>query len=139
MTGNPLSRRHFLRLGAGSVVVVGLGACSDGGSSAPTTTRAAAGTAPGTSAGTTTAGTFPTTTLGGAAGGGRGRGRLVVVQLNGGNDGLNTVVPLDGRYHDARPTIGLADTDLVALTGVTDVGLHPALAAAASRCGTPGG
>jgi uncharacterized protein (DUF1501 family) len=54
--------------------------------------------------------------------------RLVVVQLNGGNDGLNTVVPLDGRYHDARPTIGLTDDTLVALAGADGIGLHPALA-----------
>src|SRR6195256_4422920 len=31
---------------------------------------------------------------------------LVLVQLAGGNDGLNTVIPIaDGTYHDARPTL----------------------------------
>src|SRR5438105_4897553 len=31
---------------------------------------------------------------------------LVLVQLAGGNDGLNTVIPFqDGAYHDARPTL----------------------------------
>ena len=33
---------------------------------------------------------------------------LVVVQLNGGNDGLNTVIPYgDSLYYDNRPTIRL--------------------------------
>src|SRR5207302_1051412 len=33
---------------------------------------------------------------------------LVVLQLAGGNDGLNTVVPYnDGAYHSLRPTLGL--------------------------------
>jgi uncharacterized protein (DUF1501 family) len=52
---------------------------------------------------------------------------LVVVQLSGGNDALNTVIPHDGRYHDLRPTLGIPDDKLVALTNVTTVGLHPAL------------
>src|SRR5438046_9546662 len=31
---------------------------------------------------------------------------LVLVQLAGGNDGLNTLIPFqDGAYHDARPTL----------------------------------
>ena len=33
---------------------------------------------------------------------------LVVIQLTGGNDYLNTVIPYnDGRYHDNRPTVGI--------------------------------
>lgn len=52
---------------------------------------------------------------------------LVVVQEGGGNDGLNTVVPVTGRYHDLRPTLGLADDTLVALNGQTGYGLHPSL------------
>jgi uncharacterized protein (DUF1501 family) len=54
---------------------------------------------------------------------------LVVVQAGGGNDGLNTVVPITGRYHDLRPTLGLKDDTLVALKGQTGYGLHPSLAA----------
>ena len=39
---------------------------------------------------------------------------LVVVNLGGGNDGLNTLVPADnGAYHDARPTLGVAEDSLV--------------------------
>lgn len=52
---------------------------------------------------------------------------LVVVQLTGGNDGLNTVVPhrQDG-YARLRPTLGIERAKLHALD--TDHGLHPALA-----------
>jgi uncharacterized protein (DUF1501 family) len=33
---------------------------------------------------------------------------LVVIQLSGGNDYLNTVVPYgDGHYYDARPAVGI--------------------------------
>src|SRR5207302_11131603 len=52
---------------------------------------------------------------------------LVVVQLSGGNDALNTVIPIDGRYHDLRPTLGIADEKLVALKGESRVAFHPAL------------
>ena len=52
---------------------------------------------------------------------------LVVVQLGGGNDGLNTLVPLQGRYHDARRTIGLPDDGLVPFPGTEGYGLHPAM------------
>ena len=52
---------------------------------------------------------------------------LVVVQLSGGNDALNTVIPIDGRYHDLRPTLGLADDTLVALKGETSLAFHPGL------------
>src|SRR5581483_9542944 len=49
---------------------------------------------------------------------------LVVVQMSGGNDGLNMVVPygMDG-YHQARPNIGIADDAVLPLTDA--VGLHP--------------
>lgn len=51
---------------------------------------------------------------------------LVVVQLTGGNDGLNTVVPhRQDEYFRLRPTLGLKSTSLHALDG--DHGLHPSL------------
>jgi uncharacterized protein (DUF1501 family) len=51
---------------------------------------------------------------------------LVLVRLDGGNDGLNTVVPYaDDLYHRARPGIGVRDP--VKLD--ERVGLHPALGA----------
>ncbi|MBI2887265.1 MAG: DUF1501 domain-containing protein [Chloroflexi bacterium] len=52
---------------------------------------------------------------------------LVVVQMAGGNDGLNTLVPYgSGLYHDARPTIKITESDLLPLDG--HVGFHPSLA-----------
>jgi len=51
---------------------------------------------------------------------------LVVLEMVGGNDALNTLVPAVGTYHDARPEIGLPDGQLVTLAG-TEYGLHPAL------------
>jgi uncharacterized protein (DUF1501 family) len=54
---------------------------------------------------------------------------LVVIQMNGGNDGLNMVVPLD-RYNElnvARPSILLPAASVLALNGTTTTGLHPAM------------
>ncbi|MEM9884076.1 MAG: DUF1501 domain-containing protein [Planctomycetota bacterium] len=53
---------------------------------------------------------------------------LVVVQLSGGNDGLNTVVPfgLDA-YHEARPNLAVKAEEAIQLPGVDGYGLHPAL------------
>jgi uncharacterized protein (DUF1501 family) len=49
---------------------------------------------------------------------------LVVVQLTGGNDGLNTLVPYSQQaYYDSRPTLAVNKTDVLALNG--DVALHP--------------
>src|SRR5262249_41178070 len=51
---------------------------------------------------------------------------LVVVQLTGGNDGLNTVVPYtDENYRRLRPQLHLADAKLHKLDD--RVGLHPAM------------
>src|SRR5262249_46072712 len=52
---------------------------------------------------------------------------LVVLQLSGGNDALNTVVPHDGLYHDLRPPRRSGDARLLPLSGEPNVGLHPAL------------
>ncbi|WP_027460113.1 DUF1501 domain-containing protein [Deinococcus murrayi] len=56
-----------------------------------------------------------------------GNGRtLVVIQLTGGNDGLNTLVPYsNGAYYAARPTIAIPKKDVLPLTD--DLGMHPAL------------
>src|SRR5438105_10505102 len=52
---------------------------------------------------------------------------LVLVQLAGGNDGLNTVIPFqDATYHDARPTLR---QDQGVLTLNNQLGLHPNLKA----------
>ena len=51
---------------------------------------------------------------------------LVVLQLSGGNDVLNTVVPYgDGLYYDFRPTTGIAEDNVIPLDG--RFGLHPAM------------
>jgi len=55
---------------------------------------------------------------------------LVVVEMGGGNDGLNMVVPhSQGAYHDLRPTLGV--TKPIDLDG--EIGLHPALTTLARR------
>ncbi len=63
------------------------------------------------------------------------RRRLIVIDLSGGNDGLNTVVPRTGSrravYEQVRPSIQLAATSLLPLDrgGPDDgsLGLHPSL------------
>jgi len=60
--------------------------------------------------------------------------KLVVIQLVGGNDGFNTVVPYtDPRYHSLRPTLAFRDTELKTANGSSTIisnqyGLHPAMA-----------
>jgi len=55
---------------------------------------------------------------------------LVVIQLNGGNDGLNTVIPLDqyAALTAARNNILIPRSQVLQLTGVT--GLHPSMTGA---------
>jgi uncharacterized protein (DUF1501 family) len=51
---------------------------------------------------------------------------LVVVQLSGGNDGLNTVVPFrNDIYYRERPSLALAREKVLALND--EIGFHPAL------------
>jgi len=54
---------------------------------------------------------------------------LVIIQLNGGNDGLNTVIPLDNfsNYVNARSNIYIPEDKVLKLSGVTKAGLHPAM------------
>ena len=64
---------------------------------------------------------------------GDGRRILVVIQLTGGNDGLNTVIPYtDARYYALRPTLGFKAEELKDADGRStllngEFGLHPAL------------
>jgi uncharacterized protein (DUF1501 family) len=54
---------------------------------------------------------------------------LVLVQLNGGNDGLNTLVPVDtySSYQAARSNVAIPQNRILSLSGVTKTGLHPAM------------
>src|SRR5688572_28288645 len=107
-----LSRRRFLGLAGGAAV--------SGTALWATLLRDQVDGAPSTGTATTTSTLKSATDLGRI---------LVVVQLSGGNDGLNTLVPMvDGRYRDARPGLAVPEADVVALSGTTEFGLHPALA-----------
>ena len=114
-----ISRRRFLTgLGvAGTTAVAagyGLTVWRDGGSSS-------------------TSASAPTTTLATSPGlrlSSRDDRTLVVVELAGGNDGLNTVVPIaDPAYRALRPTLGVGNA--IALDDTA--GLAPELAALAAR------
>lgn len=51
---------------------------------------------------------------------------LVFIQLNGGNDGLNTFIPFDDPlYYDLRPKIAIAKDGVISTT--KGMGFHPAL------------
>ena len=91
-----MDRRQFLKL-AGSIPLI---------ASAPAiTTRLAWGAAPA---------------------GADYRKLLVLIELKGGNDGLNTLVPYaDPSYYALRPKIGIPREQVIQLSDV--VGLHPAL------------
>ena len=53
---------------------------------------------------------------------------VVVIQFSGGNDGLNTVVPIENDiYYKARPKLGITKDQALNLTA--EVGLNPALEA----------
>ena len=50
----------------------------------------------------------------------------VILQLSGGNDGLNTVIPIGNDiYYKSRPRLGIEKVKALAITD--EVGLHPAL------------
>ncbi len=56
----------------------------------------------------------------------KGQRILVVIQLGGGNDGLNTIVPYaDDRYYNARPRLGIKAEEVVKLDD--HQGVNPAL------------
>src|SRR6516162_5496101 len=49
---------------------------------------------------------------------------LVVIEMTGGNDGLNTVIPYaDDAYHKARPTLRFTKEQVVRVSDY--IGLHP--------------
>lgn len=53
--------------------------------------------------------------------------KLVIIQLSGGNDGLNTIVPYrNDIYYRSRPEIGLRKNEILSLND--ELGMNPALA-----------
>ncbi len=55
---------------------------------------------------------------------------LVIVQMSGGNDGLNTIIPLDtyAQYKSVRPDIALPENKIRKLKGTDGkTGIHPAM------------
>lgn len=54
---------------------------------------------------------------------------LVVIQLSGGNDGLNTVVPISqySRYQNARKNIAIPEEKLLKTALSDEMGIHPAM------------
>jgi len=51
---------------------------------------------------------------------------IVLLQLSGGNDGLNTIIPFeDSIYYNKRPSLGIKKEDVIKLNNLT--GMHPSL------------
>ena len=51
---------------------------------------------------------------------------LIVIQLAGGNDGVNTIIPYqDGRYYELRPDLAIAGEDAAQIND--DIAFHPSL------------
>lgn len=51
---------------------------------------------------------------------------LILIQLGGGNDGLNTIVPVENEiYYQKRPTIAISKEDSILLSD--DIGMHPSM------------
>ena len=54
---------------------------------------------------------------------------LVIIQLSGGNDGLNMVIPISdySNYYNARTNIAIPQNRILTLAGVSGTGIHPAM------------
>ena len=51
---------------------------------------------------------------------------VLLIKLNGGNDGLNTLIPIqDSIYYNLRPNLGIKSSDALSLK--YDTSLHPSL------------
>jgi TAT (twin-arginine translocation) pathway signal sequence len=124
------SRRDFLKIGVAGAAAGLAAACTSAAPAATAPAQPAPATAvatPGASepasntVASTTAPPAPT-----PAPTAKSQRTLVVVQLSGGHDGLNAVVPYgNGMYYQLRPQIGIAANQVLHLTD--QVGLHPNL------------
>ena len=54
---------------------------------------------------------------------------LVIIQLSGGNDGLNMVIPIStySLYNAARTNVAIPENRILALNGYANTGLHPSM------------
>ena len=54
---------------------------------------------------------------------------LVIIQLNGGNDGLNMVIPVEfySNYFNARQNIAIPQNKILSLSGKPGTGIHPSM------------
>ncbi len=54
---------------------------------------------------------------------------LVIIQMFGGNDGLNTVIPVSnyGNYYNARKNLAIAENKILHVNGNSSFGFHPVL------------
>ena len=54
---------------------------------------------------------------------------LVIIQLSGGNDGLNMVIPVAdySNYFNARSNVAIAQNRVLSIAGVSGTGIHPAM------------
>ena len=115
-----ISRRRFLAL-TGGLLATGCSASREPEAliPAPTTIGDA----------TTTTSTVPgvVTSVSSTEPGPAGSNVLVLVELRGGNDAVNTLPPLTGAYRDLRPTIALPEGDIVVSDHFEGHGLHPLL------------
>lgn len=99
------------------------------GSASPSTVGS---TRPSRGAPSTSVSSSPSTTSSMPAASAPGGRLLVVLEMPGGNDGLSMVVPYgDGAYYDARPSVAVAQTDVLALDD--RFGLHPNLGRIGAR------
>ena len=56
---------------------------------------------------------------------------LVVIELEGGNDALNTIIPYtDGLYYDSRPGIGIPQSEVLKING--ELGFNPSMSQSVS-------
>jgi uncharacterized protein (DUF1501 family) len=140
------SRRELFKVGGAAALTVGLAACSAPPTSpaAPTSTAvvsqpaaptqpkparkpaavaaAQPTTAPAPASAPTQAAQAPRPAVG------PDQRTLVVIQLGGGDDGLNFLPPYgDGTYYDLRPKVAIEQANVLPLDG--QFGLHPSLAA----------
>lgn len=120
-----LSRRRFLTLTGGLVATgcTGVGRDSSSGLLIPSTTSTTPSSLPTTttSPAVVTTVTVPPELVPDDR-------VLVMIELAGGNDAVNTLAPLTGAYRDLRPTIAIPEAELVTSPMLSGHALHPSLA-----------